>query len=321
MVESNANSEIFPFAGANITAELVRWRMFLASERRMSPKTVEAYTRDASQFLGFLAEHLGGAVTLAQLMKLAPADVRAFMASRRADGIGSRSLMRALAGARSFTRFLEREGKGRVSALFAVRTPKIVKTLPKPIAIDAAKQFTDVGLRTGEEREPWVLARDAAVLALLYGSGLRISEALGLPRKAVPLPGRGDSITVTGKGNKQRMVPVLPQVLNLIADYAKLCPHDLPPDGPLFIGVRGGPLSPRIVQFAMAHLRGALGLPDSATPHALRHSFATHLLSRGGDLRAIQELLGHASLSTTQTYTAVDAERLMEVYRSTHPRA
>ena len=166
-----------------------------------------------------------------------------------------------------------------------------------------------------------MLARDAAVLALLYGSGLRISEALGLKRKDVPAPGKGDAITVTGKGNKQRMVPVLPQVLELIADYVALCPYDLPADGPLFVGARGGPLSPRIVQLAMARLRGALGLPETATPHALRHSFATHLLARGGDLRAIQELLGHASLSTTQIYTAIDAERLMDVYRSAHPRA
>ena len=287
----------------------------------MSPKTVEAYARDASQFLAFLAKHLGGKVTLARLVKLAPADVRAFLASRRADGIGSRSLMRALAGMRSFTRYLEREGKGRVSALSAVRAPKIAKTLPKPIAVGAAKQLADVDLRAGEEREPWVFARDAAVLALLYGSGLRISEALGLKRKEVPAPGRGDAVTVTGKGNKQRMVPVLSQVLVLIADYVKLCPYDLPPDGPLFVGARGGPLSPRIVQLAMARLRGALGLPETATPHALRHSFATHLLARGGDLRAIQELLGHASLSTTQIYTAIDAERLMDVYRSAHPRA
>jgi len=310
-----------PFAANEVVAEVVRWQAFLAGERRMSPKTVEAYARDASQFLAFMAEHLGGKVTLSRLLKLAPADVRAFMASRRADGVGSRSLMRGLAGVRSFTRFLEREGKGRVGAVSAVRAPKIAKTLPKPLAISDAKQMADLDLRAGEEREPWVLARDAAVLALLYGSGLRISEALGLKRKEVPEPGRGDALTVTGKGNKQRMVPVLPQVLALIADYAKLCPYDLPGDGPLFVGARGGPLSPRIVQFAMAYLRGALGLSDSATPHALRHSFATHLLARGGDLRAIQELLGHASLSTTQVYTAIDAERLMDVYRSTHPRA
>jgi integrase/recombinase XerC len=321
MAESAAEALNLPFAASDVVAEVIRWRAYLGSEKRMSPKTVEAYARDTTQFLGFLAEHLGGKVTLARLVKLTPADVRAFMASRRADGIGSRSLMRGLAGMRSFTRYLEREGKGRVSALSAVRAPKIGKTLPKPISVSAAKELADVDLRAGEEREPWIFARDAAVLALLYGSGLRISEALGLKRKEVPAPGKGDAITVTGKGNKQRMVPVLAQVLVLIADYVKSCPYDLPPDGPLFVGARGGPLLPRIVQLAMARLRGALGLPETATPHALRHSFATHLLARGGDLRAIQELLGHASLSTTQIYTAIDAERLMDVYRSAHPRA
>ncbi len=319
---SKSQTEIaIPFAGADIAGEVVRWRDFLAAERRMSGKTVEAYSRDVSQFLGFLAEHLGGKVTLARLTKLTPADVRSFMARRRAEGIGGRSLMRGLAGARSFARYLEREGKGRVGALSAVRAPKIAKTLPKPLAISAAKRVGDADLRAGEEREPWVLARDAAVLALLYGSGLRISEALGLKRKEAPAPGKGDVITVIGKGNKQRMVPVLPQVLTAIADYVKLCPYDLPGDGPLFVGTRGGPLSPRIIQLAMARLRGALGLAETATPHALRHSFATHLLARGGDLRAIQELLGHASLSTTQVYTAIDTERLMDVYRSAHPRA
>jgi integrase/recombinase XerC len=230
-------------------------------------------------------------------------------------------LMRMLAGIRSFARFLERNGKGKVGALTAVRAPKVPKTLPKPLAIAAAKQVTGAEARVGELREPWVLARDAAVLSLLYGSGLRISEALGLARGEIPAPGKGDAITVTGKGNKQRMVPLLPQVSQAIADYISLCPYDLPADAPLFVGTRGGPLSPRIVQLAMERLRGALNLPDSATPHALRHSFATHLLTRGGDLRAIQELLGHASLSTTQIYTAVDSERLLEVYRNTHPRA
>jgi integrase/recombinase XerC len=176
----------------------------------------------------------------------------------------------------------------------------------------------DAGLRAGEESEPWIRARDAAVLALLYGSGLRISEALGLTRAAL---GGRDAVTVKGKGGKQRMVPVLPQVNRLVADYVAVCPYDLPADGPMFVGQQGGPLSARVVQLAMARLRGALGLPETATPHALRHSFATHLLARGGDLRAIQELLGHASLSTTQIYTAVDAERLLEVYRSAHPRA
>ena len=309
------------FAAADVAAEVVRWLSHLSAERRMSPKTVEAYERDVRQFLRFLTEHSGEPVTLKSLAAIEPRDVRAFMASRRAGGIGSRSLMRSLAGARSFARFLERNGKGKVGALSAVRAPKVPKTLPKPIAAGAAKRLTDTDLRAGEEREPWVLARDAAVLALLYGSGLRISEALGLTREAVPLPGKGDGITVTGKGNKRRMVPVLPRVLELIAEYAALCPYDLSDEKPIFLGAKGGPLSPRIVQLTMARLRGALGLAETATPHALRHSFATHLLARGGDLRAIQELLGHASLSTTQIYTAVDTEQLLSVYRSAHPRA
>ena len=303
----------------DVAAEIGRWLAYLGTEKRMSPKTLDAYRRDVAQFLGFLTGHLGKPPTLKALAKLAPADVRAFLAARRAEGAGSRSLMRQLAGARSFARFLERNGKGKVGALAAVRTPKIPKSLPKPLTASSARAVTDADVRAGEAREQWVLARDAAVLALLYGCGLRISEALSLTRAAVV--GGADAITVTGKGNKTRMVPLLPQVAQLVADYALLCPYDLPPDGPLFLGARGGPLSPRIVQLAMERLRGALGLPDTATPHALRHSFATHLLAGGGDLRAIQELLGHASLSTTQIYTAVDAERLLDVYASAHPRA
>ena len=314
-------SENLTFASAGVGAELRRWLAHLAAERRMSPKTVEAYERDVRQFLGFLAAHLGEAPSLKSLAAIEPRDVRAFMAARRAGGIGSRSLMRSLAGARSFARFLERNHKGKVGALAAVRAPKVPKTLPKPLTVSSAKRLTDTGLRAGEEREPWVLARDAAILALLYGSGLRISEALGLTREAVPTPGKGDAITVRGKGNKTRMVPVLPMVLQLIDDYGALCPYDLPDHGPIFRGAKGGPLNPRIVQLTMARLRGALGLAETATPHALRHSFATHLLARGGDLRAIQELLGHASLSTTQIYTAVDSEQLLQIYRSAHPRA
>jgi integrase/recombinase XerC len=305
-------------ASPDVTAEIAGWLGYLGAEKRMSPKTLEAYARDVGQFLGFLAEHLGGAPSLKQLAKLTPADVRAFMAARRSDGAGNRTLMRGLAGARSFARFLERNGKGKVGALAAVRTPKLPRTLPKPLSIATAKRIADTDLRAGEAREPWVLARDAAVLGLLYGCGLRIAEALSLKRSDMP---KSDTLTVTGKGNKTRMVPVLPQVARLIADYVALCPLDLPADGPLFVGARGGPLTARVVQLAMARLRGALGLPDSATPHALRHSFATHLLARGGDLRAIQELLGHASLSTTQIYTAVDSERLLEVYKTAHPRA
>jgi integrase/recombinase XerC len=308
-------------ADESIAIEMTRWLAWLRAERRLSPKTSEAYARDLRQFLDFLVEHRGSRVTLASFAAIEASDVRAFMARRRADEIASRSLMRALAGLRSFGRFLEREGRGKVGALSAIRAPKIGKTLPKPLPMAAAKRLADADERAGEDREPWIWARDAAVMALLYGSGLRISEALGLKRREVPAPGEGDVLVVTGKGNKTRMVPVLQNVLTLIQDYVATCPYALPPEGPIFVGARGGPLSPRIIQLTMARLRGALGLPDTATPHALRHSFATHLLSRGGDLRAIQELLGHASLSTTQIYTGIDAERLLEVYRSTHPRA
>jgi integrase/recombinase XerC len=308
----------FAFLAPKVAAEIDGWLHNLGAERRMSPKTVEAYRRDVLQFLAFLAGHLGGAASLKDLAALTPADVRAFMAARRGAGIGSRSLMRGLAGARAFARFLERSGKGKVGALAAVRTPKIAKTLPRPLGIDAAQRMADPDLAAGDAREPWIHARDAAVLGLLYGCGLRISEALGLRGADA---GVVDALTVMGKGRKQRMVPLLPQVAKLIADYVALCPYDLPEDGPLFVGAKGGPLSPRLIQLAMARLRGALGLPETATPHALRHSFATHLLARGGDLRSIQELLGHASLATTQIYTEVDAERLIEAYRSAHPRA
>jgi integrase/recombinase XerC len=301
-----------------VAAEIAAWLAHLHAERNLSAKTIEAYRRDVSQFLHFLAEHLGGAPSLKELATLAPADVRAFLAARRADNIGSRSLMRALAGIRAFGRFLERSGKGRLAALAAVRGPKLGKTLPRPLPIGAAKSMADPTLAAGDGRDVWIHARDAAVLGLLYGCGLRVSEALGVKRGA--FDGR-DVLTVTGKGRKQRMVPLIAPVQKLIADYIALCPYDLPAEGPLFVGAKGGPLSPRLVQLSMARLRGALGLGTSATPHALRHSFATHLLAGGGDLRAIQELLGHASLSTTQIYTAVDAERLIEAYRSAHPRA
>jgi len=309
------------FADETIALQTTRWLAHLRAERRLSPKTLEAYARDLRQCLVFLAEHWGTQVTLSRFAALEATDVRAFMAMRRASDIGGRSLMRALAGLRSFGRFLEREGIGKVGALSAIRAPKVGKSLPKPVPVAAAKRFADADERAGETRDPWIWARDAAVMALLYGSGLRISEALGLKRRDVPLPGAGDVLVVTGKGNKTRMVPVLQNVLALIQDYTAICPYALKPEGPIFVGARGGPLSPRIIQLAMERLRGALGLPDSATPHALRHSFATHLLSRGGDLRAIQELLGHASLSTTQIYTGIDSERLLEVYKTAHPRA
>ena len=307
-------------ADPSIAQEMTRWLSHLGAERRLSPKTLEAYGRDLRQCLDFLCSHWGERVTLKRFAALEATDIRAFMAMRRADDIAGRSLMRALAGLRSFGRFLEREGKGKVGALSAIRAPKVAKSLPKPLPMASAKRLADADERAGEDRETWILARDAAVMALLYGSGLRISEALGLKRREVPRPGEGDVLIVTGKGNKTRMVPVLQNVLALVQEYVAMCPYPLPAEGPIFVGARGGPLSPRIIQLAMERLRGALGLPDSATPHALRHSFATHLLSRGGDLRAIQELLGHASLSTTQIYTGIDSERLLEVYASAHPR-
>ena len=221
----------------------VRWLSHLRSERRLSPKTLEAYARDVRQFIRFLAEHWNAQVSPQAFAALEARDVRAFMAERRNENIGGRSLMRQLAGLRSFGRFLEREGKGKVGALSAIRAPKIRKSLPKPVPVAAAKRLADSLERAGETSEPWIWARDAAVMALLYGSGLRISEALGLKRRDVPMPGKGDVLVVTGKGNKTRMVPVLQNVLALIQDYAVSCPHPLPPEGPMFVGARGGPLA------------------------------------------------------------------------------
>ncbi|MCK0207849.1 tyrosine recombinase XerC [Starkeya koreensis] len=318
-----ARAERGLLAGAEpeVAAALSGWLARLGHERRLSPKTREAYARDVATFLGTLAQHLGHRPTLADLDGLHPRDVRAVIAARRAEGIEARTQMRFLAAARSFARHLEREGLGKVGALSAVRAPRIARTLPRPLSPGDARALADPATRAGDEREPWILSRDAAVLALLYGSGLRISEALGLMRRDMPEPGRGDQILVHGKGGKTRMVPVLRQVIEMIDAYARACPYDLEPTGPLFRGAKGGPLSPRIVQLAVERMRGALGLPDSATPHALRHSFATHLLGRGGDLRSIQELLGHASLSTTQIYAAVDSAALMAAWKSAHPRA
>jgi integrase/recombinase XerC len=298
----------------------MQWLAALAKERRLSAKTVEAYGRDLRQFLAFLTQHLGEPPSIAAVLALKPLDIRAFLSARRLDKVQSRSLMRQLAALRSFARHLEREGHGTASAFAAIRSPKVDKTLPRPLSAAAAVAVTEAETRAGEARKPWILARDAAVLALLYGSGLRISEALGLKRRDTPVNGT-DTITVLGKGGKTRSVPVIPPVQRAVEEYLRLCPYAQRPDGSLFLGARGGPLSPRIIQLAVEELRGALGLPDSATPHALRHSFATHLLARGGDLRGIQELLGHASLSTTQLYTKVDSARLLEAFDAAHPRA
>jgi integrase/recombinase XerC len=322
-ISQNARAPASPRAlpaAADLAGEARNWLVHLSDERRVSPHTAEAYARDLRQFLQFLTDHFGEAPSLASLRELTGADFRAFLASRRREDIGSRSLLRSLAGIRSFARFLERQGKGKLGMFAAVRTPKLARSLPKPLSVASARDLAEVESRAGELRPVWVLARDAAVLALLYGSGLRISEALGLRRAGAPVGAR-DYVIVLGKGRKTRMVPVIRKVQEAVEIYLELCPFPLPPEGPLFVGARGGPLSPRILQLAVERMRGALGLPDTATPHALRHSFATHLLSRGGDLRTIQELLGHASLSTTQLYTAVDTARLLAAYSSAHPRA
>lgn len=323
MTDAQNNSSALDLAlpGAEDTRrEVMAWLTSLAKERRLSPKTVEAYARDLRQFLIFLTEHLGENPSIKGVLGLKPLDIRSFLASRRMKAVGSRSLMRQLAALRSFARHLEREGYGTASAFAAIRTPKVDKNLPRPLSASSAVAVTDKETRADQSRKPWILARDAAVLSLLYGAGLRISEALGLQRRDAPVNGT-DSITVTGKGGKVRSVPVIPPIQRAVEEYLHLCPYAIPPEGPLFVGARGGPLSPRIIQLAVEELRGTLGLPDSATPHALRHSFATHLLAKGGDLRGIQELLGHASLSTTQLYTKVDAARLMDAFNAAHPRA
>ncbi|MBN9307172.1 MAG: recombinase XerC [Devosia sp. 67-54] len=298
-----------------VNGHLAGWLRDLGAVRRLSANTLEAYQRDLGQFVTFLAGHTGGAVSLATLRELRAADVRAFMAVRRQDGVEARSLARALSAIKSFFRYLERAGVLSTEALNTVRTPKAKKALPKALTVLEAK----AAIVTTDEMEerPWVAARDVAVLSLCYGAGLRIAEALALSRADL----EGPALRVTGKGGKTRLVPLIEPVRQAVEAYLKLCPFPLTPSQPLFRGVKGGVLSPRLIQLRMQALRSALGLPPGATPHALRHSFATHLLGRGGDLRAIQELLGHASLSTTQIYTAVDTERLLDAYRAAHPRS
>ncbi|MCB1383396.1 MAG: tyrosine recombinase XerC [Notoacmeibacter sp.] len=295
-----------------------RWLSALAGERRVSARTIDAYERDTRQFLTFLTAHLGEPATMTGMEELKPADFRAFLAARRRDGAGNRSLGRNLAGIRSFLRHLERRGAVNAAGVNAVRAPRQPKSLPKPLTLADARRVVDCGEQLNEE--PWIAARNAAVLTLLYGCGLRISEALSLTAQDLEDAG-SNGLRVTGKGGKTRLVPVLPLVTQAVDAYRRLSPYSASGDEPLFRGARGGPLSAAVLQRDMARLRGALGLPDTATPHALRHSFATHLLGRGGDLRTIQELLGHASLSTTQVYTGVDTARLLEIYDSAHPRA
>jgi integrase/recombinase XerC len=300
----------------DLRAAIGLWTAWLAGERRASAHTIAAYGRDLALFLDFLTEHLGELPSLATMSALQPADFRAYLARRAQDHVERRSLARGMSVLRGFVRFLERRELASTNALAAMRSPKLPASVPKPLTVDDAMDTVDaVG---GLARNDWQGKRDIAILALLYGCGLRLSEALGLSRAEVPL---GEMLVITGKGRKQRRLPVLLAVRAAVADYLSACPYTPTKDGPLFIGARGGPLNPRLVQRRMASLRTDLGLPDTATPHALRHSFATHLLDAGGDLRAIQELLGHASLSTTQRYTSVETERLLAIYEAAHPRA
>ena len=312
------SQEFLVSARPDLAAARAEWLASLARERRLAGLTVEAYERDTRQFLQFLTGHCGGAPGISDIAALRPADLRSFLAHRRNGGAGARTLGRGLAGIRSLLRFLEKRGLANAAGAAALRAPRQPKSLPKPLAAQDALRVVAAGEQLVEE--PWIAARNAAVLTLLYGCGLRISEALGLGGGELASP-RDGVLRVTGKGGKTRIVPVLPAALEAVAAYRRLCPYHLAVDRPLFRGARGGPLAPAVLQRDMRRLRCALGLPDTATPHALRHSFATHLLGRGGDLRAIQELLGHSSLSTTQIYTGVDAARLLEAYEAAHPRA
>ena len=292
------------------------WLEWLTAERRASAHTLAAYGRDLVAFFDFLGPHRGEVPSLALMSRLNPADFRAFLAQRAGDGRARTTIARGLSVLRGFVKFLERRKLASAPALAVLRAPKLPASVPKPLTIEDAGAAIDAA---GDfSASVWQQKRDIAILTLLYGCGLRISEALGLTLTEAP---RGDVLVVTGKGRKQRHVPVLAAVREAVADYLAACPHPVEKNGPLFVGARGGPLNPRLVQRQMQVLRGMLGLPETATPHALRHSFATHLLGGGGDLRAIQELLGHASLSTTQRYTKVEPEHLLKVYEAAHPRA
>jgi integrase/recombinase XerC len=295
----------------------LRWQQSLKSERRMAAKTLEAYGRDISQFSLFLRDHLGGAATISDLTELTASDFRSFMAKRRKSGVESRTLARQLSAIRSFFRFAERNAHFTNAALSSLRSPKLPHSVPKPLSITAAAQVAAGDILSTDETSKWVEARDRAVLTLLYACGLRISEAIGLTLQQ----SKSSPLVITGKGGKTRIAPVLPRVREVLDGYISLCPFPLKPNEPVFRGVRGGPLNARNIQLLIETMRGALNLPDTATPHALRHSFATHLLGNGADLRVIQELLGHASLSSTQIYTEVDRAHLLEQYRKAHAQS
>lgn len=293
------------------------WLDWLGTERRCSPHTLAAYSGDLARFFDFLTRHLGGVPDVAELAALRLADFRAYLAQRAGEGSAGSSSARALSVLRSFFRFLDRRGLAQNAALASVRSPKRPASLPNALSAEEAGEV--LGGAEGADEAPWLGQRDLAIFTLLYGCGLRLAEALSLARREAPLA--AGMMRIVGKGNKERVVPVLPAVADAVAAYVAACPYPLPADGPLFRGARGGPLNPRLVQRRMAEIRRLLRLPETATPHALRHSFATHLLAAGGDLRSIQELLGHASLSTTQRYTAIETAHLLAVYDKAHPRA
>ncbi|MGM0585025.1 MAG: tyrosine recombinase XerC [Pseudomonadota bacterium] len=305
-----------PQAPPAALALLRRWLAHQSAARGAAPATVEAYRRDVAGFLGFLAGHRGGDLPPRALSGVSHSDIRAWMARERGRGLSARSLRRSLSAVRGFFKWLG-EAEGIESpAVLAARGPKAPPRLPRPVGAEDARALIADAEAAGAP--DWIAARDAAALTLLYGCGLRISEALGLRERDAPLP---ETLRILGKGGKERIVPVLPAARRAVDSYLSVSPWPAEgPDGPLFRGARGGPLSPRILQKRMAGARQRLGLPGTATPHALRHAFATHLLAAGGDLRAIQELLGHASLSTTQIYTGLDEARLLEVYEKAHPR-
>ncbi len=292
---------------------------WLAAQRALrgaSDNTIEAYGRDVAGFLGFMTEHHGEAEGLGALSRIDISDMRSWMAFTRSQDVGPRSLARKLSAVKTFYRWLsEREGFA-PTAVLAIRAPKFQRKLPRPLSPEAANEVIET--LDLQSQTPWIAARDQAVVTLLYGCGLRISEALGLTGADLPI---GAALRIIGKGDKERIVPVIDPARAAVERYVRMCPFDVSRDGPLFRGVRGGKLGPRAIQKVIESTRARLGLPATATPHAMRHSFATHLLNAGGDLRAIQELLGHASLSTTQAYTGVDTARLMEVYARAHPQA
>lgn len=301
----------------SLKRHITGWQESLTHQKRYSKHTLTAYLIDLRHFLSFANQHAGAEVSIKLLGELSLRDFRSWLAARHGEGFTMTSTARALSTVRGFFRYLEKQGEVENPAIFHVRTPKLPKSLPK--ALQESQAISSIEAVGANHKESWVQKRDVALLTLIYGCGLRISEALGL--RARDIPENAASLILTGKGNKQRMVPLLPQIHTAIAAYKKECPYVLEGDEMLFRGTRGKPLQPAIFQKEIRQLRGALGLPDSATPHAFRHSFATHLLAGGGDLRTIQELLGHADLSTTQRYTKVDSERLLAAYAQAHPKA